>query len=116
MGSESCVFTRNLLLSSGLGLGALRADSCGTGSCGEEIGGKQKHFNWWRELVGSNPLSRHCGLVRAFGESRAEKKADTELWEAASVSSRFGEKSCFFHSGGCAWEMRTELINGKNSQ
>lgn len=43
--SESCILTRSLLLSSGLCLSTLRADSCWTGSCGEETGGKQKHFN-----------------------------------------------------------------------
>lgn len=43
--SESHSFTRSLFLFSGLCLSTLRADSCWTGSCGEETGGKQKHFN-----------------------------------------------------------------------
>lgn len=43
--SESHFFTKSLFLSSGLCLSTLRADSCWTGSCGEETGGKQKHFN-----------------------------------------------------------------------
>lgn len=43
--SESHFFTRILFLPSGLCLSTLRADSCWTGSCGEETGGKQKHFN-----------------------------------------------------------------------